>query len=278
MNLDEYIEGLFEEEQEYYRSLDSNMSTMISFNDYLGTEFKDALSQEERIYLESRIKYKMDRKSIILDQIEKFFEYIIDSLLNKQHIEFPVIDIQSSSFFDYDKGTYKISEKTKVLNYHLNNHSGQISQITYLLQYFYYKLSNCQISSKREIFYSNVEMFKSMSVLNKRIIDICYIFDFNRFDLEIYPSEKGLFSGDLTIKDEMGNIKFSTTKIGEKFLISHNLIYEEFILESSASFILVVEKDTVIIYVILGVLHSKQFKSLYGELPQHSLNNCIYLF
>ena len=88
MNLDEYIEGLFEEEQEYYRSLDSNMSTMISFNDYLGTEFKDALSQEERIYLESRIKYKMDRKSIILDQIEKFFEYIIDSLLNKQHIEF----------------------------------------------------------------------------------------------------------------------------------------------------------------------------------------------
>ena len=254
MNLDDYLEGLFEEEEEYYSAYDSSFSKINTYMENNAIEFKDALSNEERLYLESKIKYKMERKHVIFDQIESFFEFIMDCLINKQHIEFQVIDIQKSTLFDYDRDTYKISDKTKVINYHLNNNSAQIAQISYLLQYFYIKLSNCQISSKREIFYSNVDMFKSMSVLNKRIIDICYMFDFNRFDLEIYQSEKGLFAGNLSIKDEEGNIKYNRTKIGEKYLITHNLIYEEFILESIASFILVVEKDTVIDLVNKGIL------------------------
>jgi len=242
-SLDDYLGELFEDEEEIYNKL--NYSTNISLSEFGYPENIETISLDEKNYLESLIHFKMDRKEYIMNKIESFYEYLMDLILNKSPIEVQVFDIQKSSVFSYDKGIFCLSENAKFQTWDLNNNSSQIAQTAYLLHYFYVKLLNCQISSKREIYYSNVDLFKTMQNLNRRIIDICYMFDFNRFDLELYPSEKGLFSGNLIITDSNGNIRYSRTKSGEKYLITHNLIYEDFFFESSAQFILVVEKDTV---------------------------------
>jgi DNA topoisomerase VI subunit A len=242
--LDDYLGGLFEDEEEMYNNL--NYSTNIPHSGFENHGCIETISVDEKNYLESLIQFKIDRKEYIMNKIESFYEYLMDLILNKSPIEVQVYDIQKSSVFNYDKGIFCLSENAKFMTWDLNNNSSQIAQTAYLLHYFYVKLLNCQISSKREIYYSNVDLFKSMQNLNRRIIDICYMFDFNRFDLELYPSEKGLFSGNLMISDSNGNLRYNRTKSGEKYLITHNLIYEDFFFESSAQFILVVEKDTVL--------------------------------
>ena len=93
--------------------------------------------------------------------------------------------------------------------------------------------------------------------VDKTIQEICLLLRTSRICLGIYPSEKGLYAGDLTIVDENNQNLISYTSLFEKaFLTTHDLLSDNYKFKSCAKFVLVVEKETI----LKSIISSKNFE------------------
>ena len=96
-----------------------------------------------------------------------------------------------------------------------------------------------------------------MNNIDNILQDVCLILQVPRISLGIFPSEKGLFAGDLTIEDINQNF-ISFQLIFEKInLVTHDLLSDNYKFKSHAKFVLVVEKETV----LKSLVTSKVFES-----------------
>lgn len=103
-----------------------------------------------------------------------------------------------------------------------------------------YKLLQRNLTcTKRELYYRNVELFGSQEAVNKAIDAICSMLNVQEFELGVLSSSKGLIAGDLVIIIGDERIDCTTTQA----VPSNPSAVTAF--ESTADYVLVVEKDTV---------------------------------
>lgn len=60
------------------------------------------------------------------------------------------------------------------------------------------------ITTKRDIYYRDVELFETQSAVDKIVDNLAYSFGVQRLELNIVASPKGLVYGDLTIVTKNG--------------------------------------------------------------------------
>ena len=192
-------------------------------------------------------------KQNLLQKLETFFTMITDSLNNNEKLLILIVDLDKSALFNFDNGYYSLPEDTntfKYTEYTLFNNSNKIAQLLKVASILYDKCMKMSSSTKRELYYTDVELFKSTENIDSIINDLCSILVINRFELPIFPSAKGLFCGNISLYNEKGNqmnIKSTSYSFNKINLITYEYLTENFSVQidnNINTFILIVEKET----------------------------------
>lgn len=119
----------------------------------------------------------------------------------------------------------------------------RFSLILHCLSKLYFLLQKNTYCTKRELYYQDVNVYESQSVLDKILNDIACLFNVQKIDLHVLTTSKGCIAGDLQFKDSDGNyIDCSASAQGT---LVPNDISGITNIQSTARFILVVEKDAI---------------------------------
>ena len=202
------------------------------------------------------------------------FKDILDNFENG--INLKLVDFTKVSYFDYIKGCYKINDQLLAdeSNYKfltLNKNLTRITQIIACLSLMinrdvYVKSNSTFINesayiSKREIYYSNIELFQSMGIVNSVILDICCMLHQDRISLNIFSSAKGLVYSPLTFITDLGN---NLNSLYTCNLISNDYITNDFIIDwknsTDVEFILILEKETIFQNIINNPIYKSKFR------------------
>ena len=206
------------------------------------------------------------KSEILLPKLETFFSLISSKLLSNEEISIKIIDLENSSKFNFKEGFYLLPEDSselKYITYNLYNNSTKIARLLKLSSIIYRKIKTLSSSTKRELYYNNVEIFKSVDVTDNIISDLCSILVIHKLELPIFPSAKGLFCGNILIKNEFGQeLNIKNYNIFNKI----NLITYEYLIfdlkieyENEIKFILIVEKETI----FFNLLENNYFKNIF---------------
>lgn len=129
--------------------------------------------------------------------------------------------------------------KTKSINFS-NKASERTFTVTVIVMCEIYKMLSRNLTcTKRELYYRDVELFKNQESVNKAVDTLCMMLNVQEFELGVSSSSKGLIAGDLTIIIGDERIDCSTPRA----VPSNPSAITAF--ESSADYVLIVEKDTV---------------------------------
>ena len=198
--------------------------------------------------------------------LKKFFMDFAKKLINDEPIQIAVIDLDKTSIIDYDIGCYSFplgTDKFKYKIYNLFDNFKSIARILKLAMIIQNKLNQLRPCTKRELYYENVDLFKSTDIIDSNESDLCSILGICRFDLPIFPSAKGLFCGNITLVNKYGNrLNINNTNMNSKInLINYEYLIEEFFIDDNTRnsinffqsncnnicqkyFVLIVEKET----------------------------------
>ena len=198
--------------------------------------------------------------------LKKFFMDFAKKLINDEPIQIAVIDLDKTSIIDYDIGCYSFpleTDKFKYKIYNLFDNLKSIARILKLAVIIQNKLNQLRPCTKRELYYENVELFKSTDIIDSNESDLCSFLGICRFDLPIFPSAKGLFCGNITLVNKYGNrLNINNTNMNSKInLINYEYLIEEFFIDDNTRnginffqsnynnicqkyFVLIVEKET----------------------------------
>ena len=197
--------------------------------------------------------------------LKKFFLDFAKKLINDEPIQIAVIDLDKTSIIDYDMGCYSFplgTDNFKYKIYNLFDNLKSIARILKLAVIIQNKLTQLMPCTKRELYYENVDLFKSTDIIDSNESDLCSILGICRFDLPIFPSAKGLFCGNITLVNKYGNrLNINNSNMNNKInLINYEYLIDEFYLDENTKnniiifqnnnnichkyFVLIVEKET----------------------------------
>jgi meiotic recombination protein SPO11 len=148
------------------------------------------------------------------------------------------------SWNDCEVNNEILSQKESSVNMRTINSSNRRSErnftiISVVACEIYKMLSRNMMCTKRELYYRDVDLFGKQESVNKAIETLCSMLSVQEYELGVLSSSKGLVAGDLIINIGEERIDCSTAQS-----VPQNPS-EISSLESSAEYILIVEKDTV---------------------------------
>ena len=170
--------------------------------------------------------------------LKKFFMDFAKKLINDEPIQIAVIDLDKTSIIDYDIGCYSFPlgiDNFKYKIYNLFDNLKSIARILKLATIIQNKLDQLRPCTKRELYYENVDLFKSTDIIDTNESDLCSILGICRFDLPIFPSAKGLFCGNITLINKNGNrLNINNSNMNNKInLINYEYLIEDFFIDEN---------------------------------------------
>ena len=241
----------------------------FSFNEFhdpsIFNNSQSTINQLSNSPLISKIMVQFQEK--VAPLLKKFFIDFAKKLINDEPIQIAVIDLDKTSIIDYDIGCYSFPlgiDKFKYKIYNLFDNLKSIARILKLAVIIQNKLNQLRPCTKRELYYENVELFKSTDIIDSSESDLCSILGICRFDLPIFPSAKGLFCGNITLVNKYGNrLNINNSNMNSKInLINYEYLIDEFFIDENTRnsinfsqdnninnicqkyFVLIVEKET----------------------------------
>uniref|UniRef100_A0A3Q3KEP9 DNA topoisomerase (ATP-hydrolyzing) n=1 Tax=Monopterus albus TaxID=43700 RepID=A0A3Q3KEP9_MONAL len=115
------------------------------------------------------------------------------------------------------------------------------AQIVKILSVIYRLVQSNSYATKRDIYYSNTQLFGSQSAVDSIVDDISCMLKVPRRSLHVLATSKGLISGDLCYMEEDGT-RIDCYSSSTAAAVSSNIAGIRNIV-SSAKFVLIVEKD-----------------------------------
>ena len=178
----------------------------------------------------------IEYKEKIIPLLKKFFIDFALKLINDEPIQLAVIDLEKTCELDYDLGYYSFplgTDKFKYKIYNLFDNLKTITRILKLSVIIRNKLSQLMPCTKRELYYENVDLFKSTDIIDSNESDLCSILGICKFDLPVFPSAKGLFCGNIILVNKYGNqLNINNSNMNNKInLINYEYLIEDFDLD-----------------------------------------------
>lgn len=203
------------------------------------------------------------RKKCLLNQIESVIIDILTSIYSKKPVFLSIIDPKKNAVYDETSSRYILNKERiyinrikfgkKVLNF---------ARYIYSLKTIYELISKGNYITKRDLYYSNINLFESQIKTDTIIENIAATFEVNRNFLHILSSEKGLIAGPISLIQYDGK-EIVCDNQKEQYHTIPQFIDNIKYIRSSASYGLIVEKHTV-------------FNKLV-ESKFHKQNNCILI-
>ena len=198
-------------------------------------------------------KIMIEFQSKIYPLLKKFFIDFANKLINDEPIQLAVIDLEKTSFLDYNLGHYSLPleiDKFKYKYYNLFDNLKSIARILKLSVIIQHKLNQLMPCTKRELYYENVDLFKSTDIIDSNENDLCSILGICKFDLPVFPSAKGLFCGNISLVSKYGNqLNLNNYNMNNKInLINYEYLIEDFDLdEKTKNYINLVQNNKLFI-------------------------------
>jgi DNA topoisomerase VI subunit A len=246
--------------------LNTNTNTFYNYPSYSVDYSQSQPSQKSQ-----REEKELEIKNNLILKCEEFFTHIFHNLNSSEKLEILVIDLDKNSRFNYDEGHYTLpisdvmenflisGESIKYLTYNLHEDSERIAKLFKVISIIYTKSLKNTSMTKRELYYNDVDLFKNTQNIDTILQDICSIFQISRWDLSVFPAQKGLFAGDLLVYDSEGILLNSSQTFDKINLISFDYFLEDLKFESNAKFILVVEKESLFFNFISNKIYQDHF-------------------
>ncbi|XP_055708914.1 meiotic recombination protein W68 [Phlebotomus papatasi] len=182
----------------------------------------------------------------IVKKIENIVESLVEDLCCGNTLALQIKDnCQSNTEMINEVLKIKPNERAnfKMISLYNRRSANNFGVIILLLGEVYKNLMTNSGSSKREIFYRHTKMVKNSSFLHGAILDMCLLLDITPWDAGITATSKGLVCGPLRIIMDSNDV-IDCNAIFEGTGLPHNFTaMSKF--ETTAKFVLVVEKDTV---------------------------------
>lgn len=183
------------------------------------------------------------RRIAILSQIENIFKALLESLVQQKPMELKIREIRNWKDCELNDGGVLSQKESNIITRSIKFNS-KASERTFTLTVtvmceIYKMLSRKMKSTRRELYYSDVDLYNNQTSVNKAIETICAMLNVQEYELGILSSSRGLIAGDLAVITDEGRIDFSTPQA----VPQNPSAITQF--ETSADFILVVEKETV---------------------------------
>lgn len=182
------------------------------------------------------------RRTEILSQIEQIFKTLIESLVQQKPMELKIRTIKSWADCEMKQGILSQNESkitVKTMSFK-NKASERTFSITVIVMAEIYKmLSRNTKSTRRELYYSDVDLFRNQESVNRAIETLCSLLNVQEHELGILSASKGLVAGDLIINIDDERIDCSTPQA----VPQNPSAITSF--ETAADYVLIVEKETV---------------------------------
>ena len=181
--------------------------------------------------------------------LKQFFIDFANKLINDEPIQLAVIDLEKTSYLDYDLGYYSLplgTDKFKYKIYNLFDNLKTIARILKIAVIIHHKLALQMPCTKRELYYENVDLFLSTDIIDSTESDLCSILGVCKFNLPIFPSAKGLFCGNITLVNKFGSrLNINNSNLNNKInLINYEYLIEDFDLdENSKNYINLIQNN-----------------------------------
>ena len=181
--------------------------------------------------------------------LKQFFIDFANKLINDEPIQLAVIDLEKTSYLDYDLGYYSLplgTDKFKYKIYNLFDNLKTIARILKISVIIHHKLALQMPCTKRELYYENVDLFLSTDIIDSTESDLCSILGICKFNLPIFPSAKGLFCGNITLVNKFGSrLNINNSNLNNKInLINYEYLIEDFDLdENSKNYINLIQNN-----------------------------------
>lgn len=210
-----------------------------------------SMIQEQNLLDETLLPVNADksiaesRRAVIMAQIEGLIQTLLTSLSKGKPMVLKILKVKD--FKDCEINNAVLSQKEtaislKSISFTNKNTARTFTILTHLLCEIYKMLAKSMSCTKRELYYRDTDLMINQNAVNKAVEDICILLNVSQWELGILSSSKGLMAGDLQVflGDEEVLIDCNT----KTYAVPQNPSEIKSV-KSSASFILVVEKDTV---------------------------------
>ena len=223
-----------------YKIQDPFLNSQFFFNDNnivnTNLDMNSQLNNNQLINSPLISKIMLQFREKLSPLLKKFLMDFATKLINDEPIQLAVIDLDKTSIIDYDTGCYSFplgTDNFKYKIYNLFDNLKSIARILKLAVIIQNKLNQLMPCTKRELYYENVDLFKSTAIIDSNESDLCSILGICRFDLPIFPSAKGLFCGNITLVNKFGNrLNINNSNMNSKInLINYEYLIDEFYLD-----------------------------------------------
>lgn len=158
--------------------------------------------------------------------------------------------------YDEKRDVIYLGDKESRRSFHNTGTVNAFTQTLFTLSVLKESAERKKHLTKREVYYQDPELFnKDQNSSDSIIEDIAVIMGVTRPCLRVVATAKGVCIGDLTLKE--GNDTFNCNRLGRGGWSISPFIDEVEIKDSSAEYVLVVEKDAALIRLIEEDFHKK---------------------
>lgn len=199
-------------------------------------------SKKEFSYPPDTIKIDELHVRNTLNRIDELIDDLVQSIYNTGRPSIKLPSRSSSNIiWDEENDLLLLGKQIVEKQFHTLTSVEDITRLMKVLENVYELLRTNDYATKREIFYTDVPLFKDQKNSDKNIEDLSTMLYTTRNSTHIIASPRGACVGKLRIRD--GNEIIDLEKQGSGYWQVSTMLNEIDIIESDAEFILVIEKD-----------------------------------
>ncbi|XP_055914986.1 meiotic recombination protein W68 [Eupeodes corollae] len=201
----------------------------------------------EAVALEATVLSKFRNKADLIADAEKIMIKLLDDLLKNGTANISVVNCAKWENSEVSNGmiSQKDPSELKYRNVNLKNARSRhhFAMIMYVLSEVYHLLITGLTCTERELYYKDPELVGNQTIIHSAIKDVCSILNASPWELGIRQSSKGIICG--AIKIHMSDNSIIDCYFNDRATLIPNDIQAITFLETSAKFVLIVEKDTI---------------------------------
>lgn len=166
-----------------------------------------------------------------------------------------------------DRSKGGLDESRRVLRYPVRGSRTSSKHIAHLLKimsYAHRALEQGISLTKRDIYYKDVALFKSQKIVDRFIDDLAATLQWDRADLNIRATSKGLICGSCLVIRLIGGASLHLND-HQGTLIPAGEDIGQFEFESRVAWVLIVEKEVISIYLKLPALKHHSFEGNFSD-------------
>lgn len=182
------------------------------------------------------------RREAILAQIANIVHAQLESIVKRKPMVLKVRKIKDWKDCVMNNDVLSPNETripTRTISFTNKNSKKTFAVVIVILCEIYKTLARNLTCTKRELYYRDVELYGSQESVDKAVDTICSMLNVQQFELGLLSSSKGLIAGNLVINIGDERIDCTTSQA-----VPQN-VSEITSFESTADYVLIVEKDTV---------------------------------